>query len=70
MNPTKAATLRAARMLVTMPPGPRQRMCTNAAATIAALATSVCTENVSGSYGMGTTNRAVLLAAPGKNRSR
>ena len=36
---------------------------------IAALATSVCTENVIGTKGIGTTNSGVEFAVPGIKRS-
>src|SRR5262245_31548294 len=70
MNPTNAAIFSDAGTFVTVRPGPTPTMWTSAATTIAALATSVCTENVSGTYGIGTTRNGVLLAEPGMNRSR
>jgi len=70
MKPTNAATFSAARMLVTVRPGPTPTMCTRAATTIAELATSVWTENVSGTYGTGMTKSGAALAVPGMKRSR
>ena len=70
MNMSSADTLSAASTLPMIRPGPTPRMCTHAISAIAAIATSVCRENVSGTYGSGTTKNGVLLAAPGKKRSR
>ena len=71
MNISSADTFSAASTLPMMRPGPdAANVHATPSAQIAAIATSVCRENVSGTYGSGMTKNGVLFAAPGMNRSR
>ena len=69
MNSSNAVTLKVARTLPTMRPGPTPRMCTAAISQTDAIATSVCVDMVSGTNGMGIVKIGAALAAPGTNRS-
>ena len=69
MNTSSASTFSVASTFITTRPGPTPTMCTNANSHTAVIASSVCRENVSGTYGSGMTKNGVEFAAPGMNRS-
>ncbi len=55
MNSTNALTFSVVKTLLTIRPGPTPRTCTSANATMTAMATMACRENVIGRYGSGMT---------------
>ena len=69
MNTSSASTFSVASTFITTRPGPTPTMCTIANSQTAVIASSVCRENVSGTYGSGMTKNGVEFAAPGINRS-
>src|SRR5688572_4800970 len=69
MNTRSASTFNVASTFITARPGPTPTMCTRANSQTAIIASTVCRENVSGTYGSGMTKIGVEFAAPGINRS-
>src|SRR5687768_18359383 len=61
INNRNAVTLSAASTFIATRPGPTPMMCTAASSQTDATATRVCTENVSGTYGIGIVNSGVWL---------
>src|SRR5688572_12253384 len=69
MNTSSAITFSVASTFITARPGPTPTMCTKAKSHTAVIASTVCRENVSGTYGSGMTKSGAELATPGMNRS-
>src|SRR5688500_8273972 len=69
MKISSADTFNVARKFIITRPGPTPRRWTTASSHTDAIATSVCVDTVSGTYGSGTVNHGVELALPGTKRS-